>query len=145
MIYLGADHGGFQLKEAIEVKFKNDGITIEDLGVHSPESSDYPDIAAAVAQKVVANPGSLGILLCRNGQGVCIAANKIKGARAAVAWSPEIAASAREHDDANIVCLAADFTTEEVAINIAKAFIGGKFEAIERRTRRLEKLAKLEQ
>ena len=145
MIYIGSDHGGFNLKESLKSHFRTNNVTVEDLGVDSSELSDYPDIAAAVAQKVVANPGSFGVLICRNGQGICIAANKVKGIRAAVAWSPEIAASARQHDDANIVCLASDFTDEAMAKQIVDAFLAGKFESIERRVRRIEKLHQLEQ
>lgn len=144
MVYLGADHGGFRLKEVLEEYLKSKAVAVEDLGVHSEEPSDYPDNAMPVAKKVVENPGSFGILLCRNGQGICIAANKVKGIRAAVAWSAEIAASSRQHDDANIVCLASDFTDEATAKQIVDAFLSGQFEDIERRLRRLEKLKKLE-
>ncbi|MBI3495076.1 RpiB/LacA/LacB family sugar-phosphate isomerase [Candidatus Berkelbacteria bacterium] len=144
MIYLGADHGGFQLKEALEHYLEGKNIEVEDLGVHSDTPSDYPDNAKLVAEKVVANPGSFGVLLCRNGQGICIAANKVKGIRAAVAWSPEIAASARQHDDANILCIAADFTDEQTAKAMVHAFVATKFENIERRVRRIEKLKRLE-
>lgn len=144
MVYLGADHGGFKLKEVLEEYLKAKGVEVVDLGVHSGDPSDYPDNAVPVAEKVASQPGSFGVLICRNGQGICIAANKVKGIRAAVAWSPEIAASARSHDDANIVCLASDFTDEQTAKQIVDAFVGGKFENIERRIRRVEKLKQLE-
>ncbi|MBI3260962.1 RpiB/LacA/LacB family sugar-phosphate isomerase [Candidatus Berkelbacteria bacterium] len=145
MIYLGADHGGFKLKEALKAYLKSKAIAFEDAGVHSDKPSDYPDQAAVVAQKVMANPGSFGVLLCRNGQGICIAANKIKGVRAASAWSPELAASVRQHDDANILCIASDFTDEQIAKAMVDAFLKTPFESIERRVRRIEKLHQLEQ
>lgn len=145
MVYFGSDHGGFKLKEVLEEHLKAKGVEVEDLGVHSEDPSDYPDNAVPVAEKVASQSGSFGVLLCRNGQGICIAANKVKGIRAAVVWSPEIAASSRQHDDANIICLASDFTDEATAKEIVDAFLGGRFENIERRLRRLEKLKKLEQ
>lgn len=145
MIYLGSDHGGFASKELLKRHFQTNNVEVEDLGVHSQETSDYPDTAAAVGQKVAANPGSFGVLLCRNGQGICIAANKIKGIRAASAWTPELAGSIRQHDDANILCIASDFTNEATAKAMADAFLKTPFENIERRVRRIEKLKILEQ
>jgi len=145
MIYLGSDHGGYKLKEVLEEHLRATGVEVEDLGVHSETPSDYPDNAKLVAEKVAANPGSLGVLLCRNGQGICIAANKIKGIRAAAAWLPEIAASARKDDDANVLCIASDYTDEQTAKVMVDAFLQTKFENIARRVRRLEKLNKLEQ
>lgn len=145
MIYLGSDHGGYKLKEVLVAYLESKNVEVEDLGVNSQEPSDYPDAAAAVAQKVLANPGSFGVLLCRNGQGICIAANKIKGVRAALAWSPEIAASARQHDDANVLCIASDFTNKATAQAMVDAFLKTPFENIDRRVRRIEKLHQLEQ
>ncbi len=144
MIYLGSDHGGYKLKEVLVGYLKSKNIGVEDLGTHSQEPSDYPDTAKLVGEKVAATPGSFGVLLCRNGQGICIAANKIKDIRAASAWTPELAASIRQHDDANILCIASDFTDAATAIAMVDVFIKTPFENIERRVRRIEKLHQLE-
>src|SRR6185295_9914545 len=110
-IYIGADHGGFKLKEEIKEWLKEWQFEFLDMGAknYTPED-DYPDYAWPVGVKVGSEPKALGILACRSGQGECIVANKAKGARAALAWNEKVAEAARNDDDANIVCLAADYT-----------------------------------
>lgn len=144
-VYIGADHGGYKLKEKIKTWLAEWGFEFEDLGAHElKEDDDYPDYALAVAQKVVSDPQALGILACRSGQGECIAANKVKGIRAAVAWSEESARSAKRDDNVNILCLAADHVGMGEQRKIVSSFIGTPFEANERFQRRIDKIKKIE-
>lgn len=145
-IYLGADHGGFKLKEKIKTWLTEWGFEFEDLGAHSlVEGDDYPDYAFPVAKKVASEPGSLGILACRSGQGECVAANKVKGARAGVAWSQESAQASRNDDDVNILCLAADHVGMAEQQKIIRVFLSTPFAAEERFKRRIDKIKQLEQ
>lgn len=147
VVYFGADHGGFELKERLKAFVKNLGYEIADLGntVLDP-ADDYPDFAAAVASKVSADPANTkGILLCRSGGGAAITANKFKGVRASLALSPDHAFSLRNDDDANVLALAGDFVLPEDAEKIARVFLVTPFENIERRVRRLKKIEKIEQ
>ncbi len=144
-IYLGADHGGFKLKEKIKTWLTEWGFEFEDLGAHTlVEGDDYPDYAEPVARKVASEPGSIGILACRSGQGECVAANKVKGARAAIAWSRESAIAARHDDNINILCLAADHVGMAEQKKIVQVFISTPFGGDERYQRRLDKIKKLE-
>ncbi len=144
-IYLGADHGGYKLKEEIKNWLKEWNFSFEDLGANKfdPED-DYPDFAWPVAVKVGHEQGSLGILICRSGQGECIVANKAKGARAALAWNEKTAHAARNDDDANILCLAADYTTLDSAKKIIHMFLTTPFDKQERFVRRVEKVKKID-
>jgi ribose 5-phosphate isomerase B len=144
-IYLGADHGGYKLKEKIKTWLTEWGFEYEDLGAHTlVEGDDYPDFAFSVGQKVVTEPGSLGILACRSGQGECVAANKVKGVRAAIAWSVESARAGRNDDDINVICLAADHVGLAEQRKIISAFIGTPFGTEERYQRRIDKIHKFE-
>ena len=144
-VYLGADHGGYKLKEEIKEWLKSWNFEFEDLGAKKFEDSDdYPDYAWPVAQKVAANPGSFGILACRSGQGECIVANKMKGIRAAIAWSEHSAKAARNDDDANILCLPADYLTLDNAKALIHDFLVTPFGDEERFRRRIEKVKKIE-
>ncbi len=140
-IFIASDHGGFRLKKELVTYFRN----IVDLGPYEfIANDDYPDYAALLAKKVAHSKGSFGILLCRNGQGVCIAANKIKNIRAVTGFSKKMVASTRKDDDANVLCLPADYLTEKEAKDIVKIFIGTKFSGAARHVRRLGKIKKLE-
>ena len=152
---MGADHGEFKLKEKIKAWLAEWGFSAvggpasgweyEDLGAHSlVEGDDYPDYAFPVAKKVASEPGSLGILACRSGQGECVAANKVKGVRAAVAWSQESSQSARNDDDVNILCLAADHVGMAEQKQIIRVFLSTPFGAEERFKRRIEKIKQFE-
>lgn len=144
-IYLGADHGGYRLKEKIKIWLTEWGVEFEDLGAHElKENDDYPDFASNVARKVAAEPGSLGILACRSGQGEAVAANKFKGIRAGVVWSEEVARAARNDDDVNVFCLASDYVGMAEQKNIVRAFLTTPFAAEERYVRRIDKIKKLE-
>ncbi len=144
-IYIGADHGGFKLKEEIKHWLKEWGHSFEDFGADKFDpQDDYPDFAWPVAVKVGREQGSFGILICRSGQGECIVANKAKGARAALAWNIQTAQAARNDDDANILCLAADYTTIDLAKMIVQTFLVTPFGKDERYKRRVDKVKKID-
>ena len=142
-IYIGADHGGVVLKDKIIEKLRSEDWKITDLtGKYDPED-DYPDIAFKLAEKVVAN-GGLGILVCRSGAGVCVAANKVDGTRAAMAVNSRQARKAREDDDINILCLSANYVSDDENMEIIEAFLGAVFASEERFIRRINKIKKYE-
>ena len=144
-VYIGADHGGYKLKEEIKNWLSEWQIKFEDFGAHKFQSDDdYPDFAWPVAVKVGSEPGTFGILACRSGQGECIVANKAKGARAALAWNEATAHAARNDDDANILCLAADYVTIDNAKKIVQTFLKTPFAAEERFERRVNKVKKID-
>ena len=145
-IYLGADHGGFDLKEHLKDVLKNNGYDVVDCGaLKHVEGDDYPDFAIAVAKNVSAMlDRSRGILICRSGFGMDIAANKFPGIRAVLPGSPDHAYQARHDDDANILCFAADFIDATSAENITKIFLSTPFAKEERYARRLLKIADIE-
>lgn len=145
MVYIGTDHGGFELKEEIKSWLTEWGEKSEDLGAYSKDpNDDYPDFIIPVAKKVVENPGSLGIVIGRSGNGEAIAANKVKGARAALCLNVEMAKKAKEHNNANILSLGADYTEKQEVKNIIKAFLDTPFSNDERHVRRLQKIQDLE-
>lgn len=138
-ILIGGDHAGFELKEKLKRHLTERGVGVEDAGTWSLESVDYPDYAHIVAQGVVSGEADLGILICGSGNGVNIAANKHKGVRSALAWNAEIAALARQHNNANVLALPARFVSAEEAFAIAEAFLAAHFEG-GRHQRRAEKI-----
>ena len=142
-IGLAADHAGFEEKEKVKKTLDELGIEYVDLGTTSADSVDYPDYAKKVAEGVASGEYDQGVLVCGSGTGMAIAANKVKGVRAAVAWSPEIASLARQHNDANILSLPARFVTENDAANIVRAFFAADFEG-GRHERRIDKIRELE-
>lgn len=146
MIYLGADHRGFQLKETLKTCLSDKGIEVKDLGalVYDKED-DYPDFAAAVAKEVAKNPSTdKGMLLCGSGHGVDMVANKFRGIRAALAFNATVAIQSREHEDANVLVLPADWLTEEDAEGIALSWLETGFDGAERNKRRINKINELE-
>lgn len=150
-IYLGADHAGFKLKEKIKAWLKKEKIVFEDLGnLKYDKDDDYPDFAAKVARAVVKNK-SFGILFCGSAEGVCIAANKIKGIRAVNPQGVIQARLAREHEDANVLCLAGGASLEPqpgVSVSHArkmiKVFLKTPFSQEKRHVRRINKIKALE-
>ena len=142
-IALAADHAGFDEKEKVKRTLDELGIQYEDLGTASTDSVDYPDYARKVAEGVSSGKFDQGLLVCGSGTGMAIAANKVKGVRAAVAWSPEIAALARQHNDANVLSLPARFVPEDQAVEIVKAFFSAEFES-GRHQRRVDKIIEIE-
>lgn len=142
MLYIASDHGGYQLKKYLVRYLKNQLKTaVEDLGPETyDETDDYPVFAAKLAKKVAKEKDAKGILLCKTGHGVCMMANKIKGVRAILGYSIEGAEWGRNDEDANILCLAAKFISEEHAGAIVKKFLQTEFENVERRARRLKEI-----
>ncbi|MCB0659450.1 MAG: ribose 5-phosphate isomerase B [Saprospiraceae bacterium] len=140
-IILGSDHAGFEWKESIHHFLKHNGYkNIIDVGTFDAHSVDYPDYAHAVASQVASSGDSAyGILLCGSGNGVCISANKHAGIRAALCWNDELAALARKHNNANIVCIPARFVSKRKARSIVKAFLTNEFEG-GRHQKRVEKI-----
>jgi len=126
-VIIGSDHAGFEMKEALKQWLHLQSVILEDVGCHSDQSVDYPDYAHVVAQKVESED-SVGILLCGSANGVCMAANKHKGIRAALCWNREIAILARQHNDANIVCIPARFVSIDDAKSVVEAFLNTSFE-----------------
>ncbi|HLT88689.1 MAG TPA: ribose 5-phosphate isomerase B [Sphingobacterium sp.] len=127
-IAIGSDHAGFEYKTAVLAFLKDEGYTVEDFGPATADSVDYPDFAHPVANSIENGQNELGILICGSANGVAITANKHQGIRAAIAWQNEISALARQHNDANIVCIPARFVDLELAKKIAKTFLTTDFE-----------------
>lgn len=143
-IYLGADHAGFPLKEKIKRWLHKNNVSYEDLGNLKLEpTDDYPDFAESVAKSTIKHK-SFGILLCGSSQGVCVAANKIKGIRAITPFSLKESRLAREHLDANIICLSGWHTHFHKATRMIEIFLTTPFSNAPRHVRRLAKIKKLE-
>lgn len=146
MIYLGADHRGFELKELLKKHLEDEGFEITDLGNdHLDESDDYVIFAEKVAKAVVGGEGNKGIILCGSGAGVDMVANKIDGVRSALVFDKLRAQQAREHEDANVLSLPADILEEESAWEIVKTFLETPFSNEARHERRLEEMEKVEE
>lgn len=129
MIYIGSDHGGYLIKEHLKHYLSSKNIEVEDCGNHSESSVDYPDYAHKVADLVRRDEKNIGILVCGSGNGVNITANKHHGIRSALCWTPEIAALAKQHNNANIIAIPGRFVTILEAEKIADAFLNAIFEA----------------
>ena len=139
VIPIGADHAGFALKERLVDELRRLGYQPLDLGTHSTESTDYPDYAHEVAERVEHHDAERGVLLCGTGLGMAYAANRHPGVRAAVAWTPEVARLAREHNDANVLVLPARFVSPEDGVEILKTWLATDF-AGGRHARRIAKI-----
>ena len=139
VIPIGADHAGFPLKQRLVAELRRLGYEPVDLGTHSAESTDYPDYAHEVADRVEHHDAERGVLLCGTGLGMSYAANRHPGVRAAVAWSPEVARLSREHNDANVLILPARFVTPEDGVEILKTWLTTEF-AGGRHRRRVAKI-----
>jgi ribose 5-phosphate isomerase B len=134
-IAIGSDHAGFEYKQMLAQWLRETGHKVQDFGTHSPDSVDYPDFVHPLASAITAGEFKQGILVCGSANGVCITANKHRGIRAAIAWAPELAALARQHNDANILCLPARFVSEEAAREITEQFLNTAFEGGRHQTR----------
>lgn len=139
-IAIGADHAGFELKEKVRDYLVRAGFDTKDFGTYSSESADYPDFSHPVASAVEKKDFDLGILICGSGNGVAITANKHQGIRAAICWLEELAALARQHNDANVLCLPARYISTELAMKIVDRFLNSSFEG-GRHERRVNKIA----
>ena len=143
MIVIGSDHAGYRLKEAIKKHLGEMGEIFEDLGTYSEDSCDYPIFAERVAKRVLNGEAVKGILICASGIGVSIAANKVKGVRAALCMNSELAEMSRRHNDANILCLSARYTDLREAKNMVKVFLSTEFER-GRHQRRVQEIKDIE-
>ena len=138
-IPIASDHAGFEMKEKLRAKLESMGYETQDLGTHSPSSTDYPDFAHPLAQEISSGEAKRGVLLCGTGLGMSYVANRYPHVRAAVVWSPEIAELSRKHNDANVLVLPARFLSEEEGEKILKTFLDTPFEG-GRHERRVEKI-----
>lgn len=139
-IAIGCDHAGFTLKEKIKNTLLNHGHEVKDFGTHSEESTDYPDFAHLVASSVEKKEFDLGILICGSANGVAMTANKHQNIRAAICWNEELASLARQHNDANVLCLPARFIEVSLAEKIVDRFLNSSFEG-GRHGRRVDKIS----
>jgi glycine hydroxymethyltransferase len=140
-IALGADHGGFDLKQSVQALLAQRGVAVEDVGCFDRQSVDYPDYAGEVARRIQQGTADHGVLICTTGLGMVIAANKFPGVRAALCLSPDMAGKARTHNDANVLCLAGAYTQPREVEGILDAWLGHEFSREERHVRRLGKIA----
>lgn len=140
-IFIGADYRGFEKKQKLIGFLAEQGHNVTDEGAYEyNEGDDFNDPAINVAKSVRETPGSFGILICDSAHGVTVQANRFKGIRAAHCATSESAKLAREHDDANVLCLSAHFMSDEEMQNIIETFISTNFESLERRVRRINRL-----
>lgn len=143
-IAIGADHAGFKVKEAMVKSLSQLGHTVVDMGTYSEDSTDYPDYAEKVAKAVSKGLSDRGILACGSGLGMCIAANKVKGIRAATPWSVDVAKLAAQHNWANVLCLPSRFVPISQLKLMVKAWLKTPFDKDQRHARRLKKVRKIE-
>lgn len=143
-VAIGADHAGFQLKEDLAKLLAEQGYAIFDMGTHSESPVDYPDYAASVGRAVREGRADRGVIVCGSGAGAAIAANKIKGVRAALAHDTYTAHQAVEHDDANVIAIGSRVIGRALAEEVTTAFMLARFTGEDRHVRRLEKVKALE-
>ena len=138
-IAIGSDHAGYDYKQRLVTYLQNKGYRVQDFGTHSGDSVDYPDFAHPVARAVNGKELGIGILICGSANGVAMTANKYASVRAAICWNEELAALARQHNDANIVCLPARFISYVLSEKIVETFLSEQFEG-GRHQRRVDKV-----
>jgi ribose 5-phosphate isomerase B len=143
-VAVGSDHAGLDLKEKVVKYLAEEGFEVHDLGTTNHDRVDYPDFAAAVAAEVSRGKAECGILVCATGVGVCIAANKIDGIRAASAWNIDIARLSRQHNDANVLCLSGCHLDHQLALQLVHEWLTTGFEG-GRHKARVDKITSLEQ
>ena len=144
-IAVGTDHAGVDHKEAIKKLASSMDIEVLDMGTDSGESVDYPDFGEKVGMAVCNGEADMGILICGTGIGISLAANKIKNIRAAVCWNEETASLAREHNNANILCMGARFIPVAQSVEMAKVFFTTEFSDDKRNKRRVDKIIDIEE
>ena len=145
-ISVAADHNGYELKSEISLLLNELGHQVVDVGPHSHDPlDDYPDYAKLLAKHVSTSASQRGIMVCGSGVGASVAANKVKGVRAAVCHDIYSAHQGVEHDDMNVLCLGSRIVGSEVARELVKAFTGAEYTGEERHQRRLDKVLKMEQ
>lgn len=144
ILAIGSDHGGYELKEEIKKHLDARGVAYKDFGCHSTASVDYPTVAAEVAQAISDGKYALGLLFCGTGIGISIAANKVKGIRAACCSDYFSAKYTRQHNDANILCMGGRVVGAGLAAELVDVFLDTEFEGGERHTRRVNLISELE-
>jgi RpiB/LacA/LacB family sugar-phosphate isomerase len=144
LIALGADHGGFELKQLLHQFLEKEGHKVIDVGVDAPRPVDYPDYTRKVVETVLAGRAERGIMVCGSGIGACMAANKFPGIRAGLCHDTYSAHQGVEHDDINVLCLGGRVIGPELAFEIVRAFVGARFSNAERHLRRRDKVIALE-
>jgi ribose 5-phosphate isomerase B len=144
-IAVGADHAGYPLNERVITELRGAGHDVTDFGTHDGSvPDDYPDYAKKIGEAVRSGAAEIGILICGSGVGAAVAANKLRGIRAALCGDTYSGHQSREHDDCNVLCLGARVTGAELALDIVRAFVAARFTGEERHRRRLAKIAELE-
>ncbi len=143
-VAIGSDHAGFRIKEVLIEELSGSGLQIMDCGTKNADSVDYPDFAGEVCRLVTAGTADLGIVICSTGIGVSIAANKMRGIRAALCHTEFSAAMARSHNDANVLAIGGNVVGDKLAVAIAKTFLAEPFSKGERHIRRIAKIRSLE-
>ncbi len=143
-IVVGADHRGYEMKDQIAANLKQAGHEVLDVGTHSADSVDYPDYARAIGEALTDGRAERGVLVCGSGVGASIAANKIRGVRAALCHDTYSARQGVEHDDMNVLCLGALVIDSELALELVEAYLDARLSGEERYRRRLEKVAEME-
>ncbi|MBN1493231.1 MAG: ribose 5-phosphate isomerase B [Candidatus Omnitrophica bacterium] len=138
-VFIGSDHGGYDLKGSLITSLMERGFDIVDRGTNSKKSCDYPDFSFAVAEDVRTNPGSFGVLVCTTGVGASMCANKVKGIRAALCINKDQAIMSRRHNDANVIVFGAKYTSPEEALEMFMAWVNEPFEG-GRHQRRVDKI-----
>jgi len=138
-VAIGSDHRGYTHKGAIAAHLRDGGVDVVDCGARGPEAADYPDPAFAVGEMVATGAADAGILICGSGIGVSIAANKVRGVRASLCFTPDQARTTRQHNDSNVLCLSGDALSPEAALVVVDAWLSAAFEG-GRHGRRVEKI-----
>ncbi|MDR2098884.1 MAG: RpiB/LacA/LacB family sugar-phosphate isomerase [Rickettsiales bacterium] len=141
LIAIGSDHGGYKLKELLKPYLADKGYDVADVGCYSEDSSDYPDMANKVADWLLSHPNGIGVLACRTGTGMIMAANRFRHVRAAMLYSIKSARLAREHEDANVAVLGSDSFGDEENTGFLDVFLSAEFTAEARHLRRIKKLS----
>ncbi|MBI3983988.1 RpiB/LacA/LacB family sugar-phosphate isomerase [Candidatus Microgenomates bacterium] len=145
-VFIASDHAGFELKNALREHLTHRGYEVEDLGPHTLDpADDYPQFAFALTTKLLGSDDKdpRGILICGGGQGMVIAANRVRGIRAALAWNEEVAEASRTDDDSNVLALAGRFIDNATAYRVAEAWLRARFSGAERHRRRLAEIEEL--
>jgi ribose 5-phosphate isomerase B len=127
-VALAADHAGYEMKEAVKEHLESSGLEVVDFGTDSAESTDYPDYGAPAARAVASGDAETAILFCGSGQGMAMVANKVRGVRAALAWRPDIAELARQHNNANVLSIPSRFIDDKQAMKIVDAWLASSFD-----------------
>jgi ribose 5-phosphate isomerase B len=143
-IVIGGDHAGFALKQALADELRQAGHELIDVGAFDAAPSDYPDFAKALGEVLQRGEAERGILICGSGVGACVAANKMRGVRAALVSDTYSAHQGVQHDDLNVLCLGARVTGPALASEIVQSFVGAAFQHEERFVRRLNKVLEME-